>query len=79
MHEVDLLEKILALGGNGAAVAGVFLAWKIFQRFERIMDRHTKGLQAIREAIIASNPDTIEVFAQHDRKQNEKDLQDLSR
>lgn len=68
-ESLDAISKILALGGNGAAVAALLLAWKIMQRFETIMERNTRELRAMREAIIAGNPDTIESFREHDARE----------
>lgn len=62
MQELEALQKILAMGGNGAAVVAVYLGWKIYRRFESRIDRNTEAVQRVERAIIEKVPATAGIF-----------------
>lgn len=54
--------KLLQGGGNVAAIAAVYLAWRVFQRFEQIMEAVVLRLVRIERALIAVNPKTLPII-----------------
>lgn len=55
---LDLLQG----GGNVAAIAAVYLAWRVFQRFEEIMASVVGRLARMERAIIAGNPKALPII-----------------
>ncbi len=66
MGEVEIVSKALSAVGNGGALAGAFLLWKMFSRFEIILERQAHELRAVRDALIAANPYAAEIFHKAD-------------
>lgn len=54
--------ELLNGGGNIAAIAAVYLAMRIFQRFEAIMDKVATRLARIERAIVARDPDSNRII-----------------
>lgn len=75
--ELETLSKLIALGGNGAAIAGVYLLVKLFQRFEAIMERQARVIGALRDAYIATSPAAARVLNDFDRSENDRRLHEL--
>jgi hypothetical protein len=59
---LDLLQG----GGNVATIAAVYLAWRVFQRFEAIMDKVVSRLGRIERALIARDPATLKILNEPD-------------
>lgn len=59
--------KLLQGGGNIAAISAVYLAWRIFQRFEQIMEKVTNRLARIERAVIANNNDALDIINSQDQ------------
>lgn len=60
---LDLLQG----GGNVAAIAAVYLAWRVFQRFEQIMEKVANRLSRIERAVVATNPKMLAVINEPDQ------------
>lgn len=64
MDSLDALQKLLAMGGNGAAIAAVWLGWRIFLRFERVVNRNTESIQRVEMVITEKIPAAGAIFRQ---------------
>jgi hypothetical protein len=63
--------KLLQGGGNVALIAGLFMFWRVFLRFETIMERVIIRLSRMERAIVANDPTAL-------RKINGADPEGLS-
>lgn len=56
MEGLEVIQKLLAMGGNGAAIAAVWLGWRIYLRFEGRIDRNTEAIQRVETVIVEKVP-----------------------
>lgn len=61
------LSQLLQLGGNGAAMAGVYIAWQAYKGLLSALDRLARGFTALQRAIAVSNPRSAAVIEEHER------------
>lgn len=64
MDELDAFSKLLAMGGNGAAIAAVWLGWKVFIRFEKAVNKNTEAIQRVEFVIVEKIPAAGAIFRQ---------------
>lgn len=62
MDEIDFLQKLLSMGGNGALIAFVYIALKVWKRGEDRLDKIDESVRRVETAIIERIPASGETF-----------------
>lgn len=62
VDELDFVQKLLAMGGNGALMAFVWLAYRMWKRGEDRLDRIDASVRRVETAIIERIPTAGETF-----------------
>lgn len=66
------LRQLFQLGGNGAAMAAVWLGWQIWKQIRDTLDRNTRSNYALQRAVATLNPEAARILDEHERQENER-------
>lgn len=66
--EVGVVRELLAGGGNAAAIAAVWLAWKAYTGILELLKDLRNGQEQIKLAIVRKDPEAATVFKETKRQ-----------
>lgn len=63
---VDVLEKLISLGGNGLAAVCAWIAWNAYKDIRENIQANTRAIIAFKLALVASSPRAAAAIERHE-------------
>lgn len=69
MTDLEIFEKLVSLGGNGAAMAAVWIGWQIYKGMREEIAANTRAVHAVKRAVATLGDEAASIIDEHESKE----------